>query len=839
MLSNLRVFSTMEGRKKGISAFARQSLQSEPWHSRRSSRKRPQITSSLQHDVDSILDSSDSCHSDSSVGVSRKRKRPAANTSHHHVTPYDKVLAESIDQFGSSSEDDIDLDDNVDHTADDQDHHDFDLDHVDGRDQQSRVDDCDDSIDVDANGVNKGTDSKVLLQERDEDSPSINSVASSPDVCTANQIMTSDWLKGVVMATPESKSTTPVKGSSSGCSKVARRRVSFVRCGLAEQLDRLLSQQRSEKTLWYHQVFRQHDHQAVPAGSLGVKLISLMASYSVFIAQAHVIQESGCSTRPHNGEVITILFDAETVKVLKLQSRSCVFVCPPWQSITIQGSHLVLLSTHFCMPFTDDAGTYTDYLLDDVTSVAITIGQPDNKDVSFLEQLSPNINASFYQHEQQQENKDSPKEPEDGTNKNKSFSVLEAIEQAQYGRFALTAKVWRVFCRKTSYRVAKQFSSSSLTQDLIQSARNYHQDGSSIRWVILVKDGEGVWSEILADSEQVTCSEEWKQLVSGGEGCTHRFTDLRVVARTTKITNPETFSLISSLQEMAEKPTGVTFCYQLFTTGNVQQLECTGAKQIMSLKTTGDLAQPHPSRVTLHVMVIHFNNESDICRLLVATSGSNMVTTVHVKPGCVLNHRLATANGSYVLIRDACNSGNYTVYCDSCTLVVPTDQYGNLTDVDNLYPRILCTVEDWISPIVIRLSKTNCSVGQLVAVKGTVIAVDEDNASYLPLCNSCNGHLQESKERELFCNQCQVAVNSPGITIELAVYLTDHELPHYTIHVQLHRVTTSKLLPIDYSAAEEGLDINQVLNRTLLLKACHILSTDDTMMHMEEVDWTR
>ena len=66
---------------------------------------------------------------------------------------------------------------------------------------------------------------------------------------------------------------------------------------------------------------------------------------------------------------------------------------------------------------------------------------------------------------------------------------------------------------------------------------------------------------------------------------------------------------------------------------------------------------------------------------------------------------------------------------------------------------------------------------------------------------------------------------------------------HYFL--KLHRVTTSKLLPIDYSAAEEvsfkwvwlsnwhlnsmqGLDINQVLNRTLLLKACHILSTDDT-----------
>jgi len=52
---------------------------------------------------------------------------------------------------------------------------------------------------------------------------------SSPDVCIANQIMTSDWLKGVVVATPESKSTTPVKGSTSGRSKVARRRVSFVK----------------------------------------------------------------------------------------------------------------------------------------------------------------------------------------------------------------------------------------------------------------------------------------------------------------------------------------------------------------------------------------------------------------------------------------------------------------------------------------------------------------------------------------------------------------------------------------------------------------------------------
>jgi len=60
-------------------------------------------------------------------------------------------------------------------------------------------------------------------------------------------------------------------------------------------------------------------------------------------------------------------------------------------------------------------------------------------------------------------------------------------------------------------------------------------------------------------------------LVTGGEGFRHHFSNLRVVARTTKITyvrviivtliiilmhlnsNPDTFSLISSLQEVAEK----------------------------------------------------------------------------------------------------------------------------------------------------------------------------------------------------------------------------------------------------------------------------------------------
>ena len=82
----------MEGRNKGISAFARQSLQSKPRHNNRSSRKRLKMAPSLQHDVDSIIDSSDSCHSDSSEGISRKRKFPLTNTSHHHVmTPYDKV----------------------------------------------------------------------------------------------------------------------------------------------------------------------------------------------------------------------------------------------------------------------------------------------------------------------------------------------------------------------------------------------------------------------------------------------------------------------------------------------------------------------------------------------------------------------------------------------------------------------------------------------------------------------------------------------------------------------------------------------------------------------------
>lgn len=72
------------------------------------------------------------------------------------------MLAESIDQFGSSSEDDLDDDD------------------IDQADRQHDVDQChvvDHSYDDDDLDIDKGTDLKNLMQERDEDSQSINSVA--------------------------------------------------------------------------------------------------------------------------------------------------------------------------------------------------------------------------------------------------------------------------------------------------------------------------------------------------------------------------------------------------------------------------------------------------------------------------------------------------------------------------------------------------------------------------------------------------------------------------------------------------------------------------------------
>lgn len=38
-------------------------------------------------------------------------------------------------------------------------------------------------------------------------------------------------------------------------------------------------------------------------------------------------------------------------------------------------------------------------------------------------------------------------------------------------------------------------------------------------------------------------------------------------------------------------------------------------------------------------------------------------------------------------------------------------------------------------------------ITKLFNVAGTVVAVDEDNATYLPVCDACGGHLSESKER--------------------------------------------------------------------------------------------
>ena len=58
-------------------------------------------------------------------------------------------------------------------------------------------------------------------------------------------------------------------------------------------------------------------------------MINITTSHSLFIVQAHVIQEVGCE-RPQNGEVVTVLFDEDAMKILKLQAGSSVFICPPW-----------------------------------------------------------------------------------------------------------------------------------------------------------------------------------------------------------------------------------------------------------------------------------------------------------------------------------------------------------------------------------------------------------------------------------------------------------------------------------------------------------------------------
>lgn len=76
--------------KEGISSFAWNSLNSNPPKPDRSGRKRKLQLSSLQPDIDAI-DSSDSCHSDSSCDVIiNKRVCPTA-TAGHHFTPYAKV----------------------------------------------------------------------------------------------------------------------------------------------------------------------------------------------------------------------------------------------------------------------------------------------------------------------------------------------------------------------------------------------------------------------------------------------------------------------------------------------------------------------------------------------------------------------------------------------------------------------------------------------------------------------------------------------------------------------------------------------------------------------------
>ena len=72
----------------------------------------------------------------------------------------------------------------------------------------------------------------------------------------------------------------------------------------------------------------------VPSGSLAVKVIGVATSHCLIIVQALVIQGAGLE-HPHEGEVVTIVFDSDAMKVLKLQPGSFVSICPPWYVATL------------------------------------------------------------------------------------------------------------------------------------------------------------------------------------------------------------------------------------------------------------------------------------------------------------------------------------------------------------------------------------------------------------------------------------------------------------------------------------------------------------------------
>ncbi|CAH3028399.1 unnamed protein product [Porites evermanni] len=379
----------------------------------------------------------------------------------------------------------------------------------------------------------------------------------------------SEWLKQVQQKSPDkSQEDNLPEERVAGMNQwdSARKKKKFVRSGLAERLQYIITREKSEIAFWNHRVADTEKTSTTGIspptdGSIIIQILSDHLEGSVHLTQC-------CSwCRDDDGDppqerILFVLFSCETWKQFTLQVGALVKIHPPWQKLDIPGVGCpVLLCPYFCHKLIADqlpafrfhsvTGSRMFIPTTNTSPLTSTLLQSPRKGFKPSKLLFGNAEDAL-----SSLSKVTAVDRSLTCSSRPHTSILMAIESSggcSGVPVTIQCLVQRVYRKKVKLVGGntdvnrKSRSPLLLNQHLKYAAKSLGEaEQEQLRWALLVQDIHGVCAEIQVPSEYQDLP-DWLSCLQQGKGKVFVFLQVRIQQRTNRIRSPGLFSIIESL----------------------------------------------------------------------------------------------------------------------------------------------------------------------------------------------------------------------------------------------------------------------------------------------------
>ncbi|XP_053402676.1 DNA repair-scaffolding protein-like [Mercenaria mercenaria] len=193
--------------------------------------------------------------------------------------------------------------------------------------------------------------------------------STSPDTQTCTGVKASDWLKSLQLKTP---SKSDYQGEKLEPEDSAKKRKKHSKGGLAEQLSRLQSRDKSAVRMWYHQQGKpsaSQDSKSIQLEVVGYENLYSMQLVKCVLYKTPEANQLGNDLKDKNAgeekedkllkskntphdreseEKRLVMFPASQSEQLNLQIGSRFKIFPPWQQLELNDGQQILLCTKYC-----------------------------------------------------------------------------------------------------------------------------------------------------------------------------------------------------------------------------------------------------------------------------------------------------------------------------------------------------------------------------------------------------------------------------------------------------------------------------------------------------------